>query len=296
MTQHRPWQLKARATGSHKLEIVIHDVIGKSLFEDGYTSKNLLAALRSMPNAREIDLRINSLGGLVHEAKGIVNLLRAQQARGVRVTAYVDGIAASAASYLLTVADRVVMPSNAFQMVHATHAALRGGADDLEQAAAHMRRENEHLAEAYAMASQRRRKGKTKGDFLALFAKGDTYLDADQSIAWGLADEKVSALKVAASLVDLTGFDTAPHGLRSAPYALRALSGGDSSDFTRGRAFASMGPMERHRVKQENEAYYNQLRGSYFAAQGQLTNQLRGAKTHAEYQQIRAKLTELGSL
>jgi len=159
---------------------------------------------------------------VVDEAKGMVNLLAERVAAGVKVTGYVDGVAASAASYLLTVCSRVVMPANTFQMLHQAYGAARGKAADIETAASQMRRINDQLAEAYAAASARRGKGKTKEDFLALFDKGDTYLDADEAIDWGLADEKVELLKVAACLVDLDGIETAPEALRSAPYVITA--------------------------------------------------------------------------
>src|SRR5690606_23792521 len=147
------------------------------------------ASLRSTPDAKEIDLRVNSIGGIVDEAKGMRNLLLERAAAGVKVTGYVDGIAASAASYLLTAASRVVMPDNAFQMLHEAYGRSRGRARDIAAHAELMVRINEQLASAYAEASQRRGKGKTKEDFLSLLAQGDTYFDADEAIEWGLADE-----------------------------------------------------------------------------------------------------------
>src|SRR5690606_3959318 len=73
----RGWQVEARAqTAASKLEIAVHDVIGKSFWDDGgVTSKDFLASLRSTPDAKEIDLRVNSIGGIVDEAKGMRNLL-----------------------------------------------------------------------------------------------------------------------------------------------------------------------------------------------------------------------------
>lgn len=214
------WQVELRAApAADKLEIAVHDVIGSSFFEDGVTSKDFLAALRSAPKAKHIELRVNSVGGEVDQAKGMGNLLAERAASGVTITAYVDGIAASAASYLLTFAHRVVMPSNTFLMLHEARGGVRGTAKDIEDYAALLRRVTDQVAEAYAAASQRRGKGKKKEDFLALFERGDTYLDADEAIEWGLADEKLEPLKVAACLVDLGDFaEGAPEAVRSAPY------------------------------------------------------------------------------
>lgn len=223
-TEHG-WQVEARALAASKLEIAVHDVIGKSFWDEGgVTSKDFLASLRSVPDAKEIDLRVNSIGGIVDEAKGMRNLLLERAAAGVKVTGYVDGIAASAASYLLTAAERVVMPDNAFQMLHEAYGGVRGRARDIAGHAELMARINDQLASAYAEASQRRGKDKTKEDFLALLAQGDTYFDADEAIEWGLADEKIGGLKVAACLVDLAErAEAAPERLRGAPYVVGAV-------------------------------------------------------------------------
>ncbi len=224
--EDRGWQIELRAApASDKLEIAVHDVIGQSFWEDGVTSKDFLAALRGAPSAKAIELRINSLGGEVDQAKGMGNLLAERAAAGVTITGYVDGIAASAASYLLTFAHRVVMPSNAFQMLHGASTRRAGNAETFEQTATMLRRVNAQMAEAYAAASARRGKGKTAEDFLAMFAKGDTYLDADEAFEWGLADEKTEPLQVAACLVDLgERAEAAPEAVRAAPYITTAQS------------------------------------------------------------------------
>lgn len=214
----RSWNVAVRAVGSEELEIAVYDVIGASFWGDGITSKDVLNKLRAAPKAKTINLRVNSVGGIVDEAKGMVNLFEERTSNGVNIVATVDGIAASAASYLLTAASKVIMPANAFQMIHGARSGRMGTAEDFEAAAALMRKYNDQLAAAYAAASARRGKGKTKEDFLAAFAAGDLYLDADEAIEWGLADEKRDAVKVAACLADIEGLANAPSALTSAPY------------------------------------------------------------------------------
>lgn len=219
----RGWNLALRAQGESSLELAVYDVIGKDFWTgEGVTAKDIIGKLRAAPKATKIDLRINSVGGLVDEAKAMVNLLTERAVAGVEVVGWVDGIAASSAAYLLTAAKRVVMPSNAFQMVHGVSTGIRGTVEDVEAGAQLMRRINEQLAEAFAAASERRGKGKTKEDFLAAFAAGDLYLDADEAIEWGLADEKIEAVKLAACLADLSGLVNAPEAIRAAPYVVAA--------------------------------------------------------------------------
>jgi ATP-dependent Clp protease protease subunit len=221
----RPWNVAIRAVAGDELEIAVYDVIGETFWGEGFTAKDFLVKLRAAPAAKKISLRINSVGGVVDDAKAMVNLLRERATAGVEIVATVDGLAASSASFLLTAADRVEMPANAMQMVHGVRTIARGTAEDFEVVAARMRVINEQLAEAYAAASSRRGKKKSKDDYLALFAVGDTYLTADEAIEYGLADSKIETLKVAACLADINGLEGAPQALRSAPYVVLASTG-----------------------------------------------------------------------
>jgi ATP-dependent Clp protease protease subunit len=235
-TKHRPiirasagapeksWTVAIREKASDELEIAVYDIIGQNFWGEGVSSRDFLAKLRAAPNAKKITLRVNSIGGIVDEAKAMANLLAERAANGVDVVGVVDGIAASAASFLLTAATRVEMPENAFQMLHGVRGGIRGTAADIEAHGALMRRTNEQMAEAYAAASARRGKEKTKADYLALFNAGDTYLSADEAIEYGLSDSKIESLKVAACLADLEGLGDAPEPVRTAFYVGRTTA------------------------------------------------------------------------
>jgi len=219
MAAKQKWSFRVEAKADGGIEIAVYDIIGKSFWGDGISAGDVLTALRANPSAKTISLRINSVGGFVDDAKAMGNLLAERAAAGVEIVAHVDGLAASAASYLLTFASRVLMPSNAFQMLHQARAGVMGNAQEMANAAEVLRKTNEQLAEAYAGASARRGKDKTKADYMAAFDKGDLYLTAAEAIEWGLADETAEPLKAAACLVDLTELGDAPADLRRAPYA-----------------------------------------------------------------------------
>jgi ATP-dependent Clp protease protease subunit len=214
----KSWTVALRAPTAESLEIAIYDVIGASIFGDGITAQGVLDKLRATPKAKQITLRVNSQGGVVDEAKAMVNLLESLATSGVKIEAFVDGIAASSASYLLTAASRVVMPANTFQMLHQVRGMTRGSAADHEVTAKLIRATNDQMAAGYAAASARRGKSKTKADYLAAFEAGDMYLTADEAIEWGLADEKTEPAKMAACLADISGLESAPEALRGAPY------------------------------------------------------------------------------
>jgi ATP-dependent Clp protease, protease subunit len=220
----KSWTVALRAPATEKLEISVYDFIGQGFFGDGVSAKDVLARLSAAPKATEITLRINSAGGVVDDAKAMINLLAGRKAQGARVVAFVDGMAASSASYLTTVADHVTVASNAFIMFHQARAGRMGNAKDMADAAEMLTRVNDQLADGYASAAARRGVAKSKADFLAAMAGGDTYLDADQAIAWGLADTKSEPLKAVAVLADLSQLDGAPEHVRGAPYVALAAA------------------------------------------------------------------------
>lgn len=218
MTQalaEKSWTVALRAPTAEKLEISVYDIIGESFFGEGVSAKDVLAKLSAAPKATEITLRVNSAGGVVDDAKAMINLLAERKAQGAKVHAFVDGLAASAASYLLTVADHVTVASNAFVMFHQARTGRMGNAKEMAETAEMLSRVNEQLADGYASASSRRHRDKSKDDFLRAMANGDTYLDADQAIEWGLADAKSEPLKAVAILADIDSLLNAPEAVRA---------------------------------------------------------------------------------
>ncbi|WP_256260999.1 head maturation protease, ClpP-related [Bacillus thuringiensis] len=74
--------------------------------------KNILGQLDDKSN---LNIYVNSGGGSVFAGLAIYNMLKRNKAQK---TVYVDGVAASIASVIALAGDRVVVPSNAFLMIH----------------------------------------------------------------------------------------------------------------------------------------------------------------------------------
>lgn len=66
----------------------------------------------------DIELDVNSGGGSLFEAIAIHNAIRAHRAKGYRVTAKINGLAASAATYIAVAADNIQVSANSTWMVH----------------------------------------------------------------------------------------------------------------------------------------------------------------------------------
>ena len=99
----------------------------------GISTGEFGAVLDALPDSVEqIVLRINSPGGEVFEGVAILNMLRAHKAK---VTAVVDGLAASAASVIAAGADETVMSPGTQMMIHSPWMITWGNATDLRKEA-----------------------------------------------------------------------------------------------------------------------------------------------------------------
>ncbi|MBW3496064.1 head maturation protease, ClpP-related, partial [Bacillus sp. FDAARGOS_1420] len=79
-----------------------------------------------------LNIYVNSGGGSVFAGLAIYNMLKRNKAQK---TVYVDGVAASIASVIALAGDRVVVPSNAFLMIHRPWTYAAGNAIDFRKAA-----------------------------------------------------------------------------------------------------------------------------------------------------------------
>src|SRR4249920_3463296 len=112
----RSWFTMKKAD-ENSAEIVIYDAIGQSFWDDSAVSaKDFLSSLTALgDDISNIALHINSPGGDVFDGVAIHNAIKNHKAT---VTAHVDGIAASIASYIAMAADKIIMPANSFLLLH----------------------------------------------------------------------------------------------------------------------------------------------------------------------------------
>ena len=193
------YTIRARASGA---EVLIYDEIGAY----GVTAKGFLAELGALPNDAALDLRLNSPGGSVFDAVAIFNALKRHAGE---VTVWIDGIAASAASYIAMAGDIVVMPQNAFLMIHDPSGLVMGTAEDMRSTAEALDKVKGSLIQGYAAKS-----GKPDAEIAALMA-AETWLDAQEALALGLIDRIAEPVKLAASF-DIARFRNAPAELTTA--------------------------------------------------------------------------------
>lgn len=160
--------------------IRLYDPIDSWGGEWGVSAKEFVAALDQLPDfIDEIRLHINSPGGDVFDGIAILNALRAHDAR---VVAVVDGLAASAASFIAAGADELVMARNTELMIHDAWGLCVGNADDMIAMAEMLGRLSDNIASVYADKA-----GGTVADWRAAMA-AETWYTAEEAVAAGLAD------------------------------------------------------------------------------------------------------------
>lgn len=146
----------------------------------GVSAKEFAQALDDLPsNITEIRLHINSPGGDVFDGVAIVNALRAHSAR---VVAVVDGIAASAASFIAAAADETIMAPNSELMIHDAWGLCVGNAAEMMAMAELLNHISDNIASIYAAKA-----GGTPADWRAAMAK-ESWYSAEEAVAAGLAD------------------------------------------------------------------------------------------------------------
>jgi ATP-dependent Clp protease protease subunit len=190
------YSIRARGTGA---EVLIYDEIGAY----GVSAKGFLAELGALPEGVPIDLRLNSPGGSVFDAVAIYNALQRHEGA---ITASIDGIAASAASYIAMAGDEIVMPENAFLMIHDPSGLVMGTAADMREMAGTLDKIAGAMVRGYAARS-----GRTEEEIAALMA-AETWFDARDALEAGLATRMIEPVRIAASF-DIGRFGNAPPAL-----------------------------------------------------------------------------------
>jgi ATP-dependent Clp endopeptidase proteolytic subunit ClpP len=183
----------------------LYDPIDSWGGEWGVSAKEFARALDKLPeDTAEIRLHINSPGGEVYEGLAILNSLRNHKAR---VVAVIDGLAASAASFIATGADEVIMGKNTQLMIHDAWGLAIGNADDMRDMAGRLDKISDNIASVYA--------SKTGNDqaFWRAAMLAESWYDADEAVAVGLADRiEGEADEEARNRFDLSIFKNAGRG------------------------------------------------------------------------------------
>lgn len=168
----RSFTVTALDTGAR---IDLYDVIDDYY---GVSASAFVSALNGIKGG-DIALHINSPGGDVFTARAMVAAISSHPAN---ITAYVDGLAASAASYVAIACDSVVMQAGSIMMVHRASSIVWGNSDNMIEMADLLDKIDGTIVADYV-----RKTGKTSEEMLALMT-AETWMTADEALANGFAD------------------------------------------------------------------------------------------------------------
>lgn len=178
VTEKKPVEIKAKKTAPAEAECYLYGDIGGW---EGITADHFRQAIEALGEFKELRLYVNSPGGSVFDGKAIVAQLERVKARA-KVIAIVDGIAASAASFVAIAAHQVLMYPASRMMIHMPHAIAAGSAEDFRKMADLLDSEAESLVEMY-----RKKSGLPAAELRDMLA-AETWFTAEEAVAKGLAD------------------------------------------------------------------------------------------------------------
>ena len=187
------WDIKAQ---SEKIgEVYIYGSIVRYRWDDeDTTAMSFKKDLEALGDIDTLNIYVNSPGGSVFQAQAIYNIIKRHKSQK---TAHIDGLAASAASFLIMTADKIIMPKNATMMVHNPIALVIGNAKDLRHEADALDKIAVGMIEAYLSHTG----DKLTEDKLKELLDAESWLTAQEAYDYGLADE-IAEVKDVAACVD----------------------------------------------------------------------------------------------
>jgi len=148
-------------------------------------------------NGEEVEVYINSPGGIIDAGSEIYTMLRSYKGE---VKIYIVGQACSAAS-IIAMAGHCEMSPTALMMVHCVSTYAGGNHSDMEHMAEVLRTADDALSNAYIAKT-----GMSKEEVLAMMEE-ETWLTAEQALEKGLIDgimfEQKEPLRLTASNFEL---------------------------------------------------------------------------------------------
>lgn len=206
--------VSAKESESGEAEIWFYGYISEySWFEDDITPGLFKKDLNKL-GGKPVTIRINSGGGEVFAASAIRAMIMDYKGK---VTTRIEGLAASAASYVAMAGDVVKMQDSAFFMIHDPWTVAIGGVEDFKRAMELLKTVKNGIIETY--------QAKTQADVVTLsrWMSNETWFTAQEALQNGFVDEVISApSKEALADASMFAIANAVRGYERAPEELIA--------------------------------------------------------------------------
>lgn len=206
--------------------LLLYDVIDSYW---GVSATDFNKALASMAN-KKVTLLVNSPGGDVFDGRAMASAIAAHG----NVHAVIEGVAASAATYVTAACASVTIAKGAFYMIHNAWTMAYGDKEELRQTAELLDKIDETIVDDYE-----RKTGQSR-EQLTAWMNAETWFTADEAVEHGFADA-------------LAGEDSGSDGTAEGGDGDEAVNAWDLSAFKNA-------PKNAGKKKLNNDAQWNALR------------------------------------
>ena len=182
--------LKVSQQAAGESEVMLYGPIVPGIqgaFVSDFVGEDVVVSARTFREALnqvdgDVTVRINSPGGDAWEGSSIYQALVERRNAGAKVSAVVDGLAASAASMVMMAASDIRMAPLAHTMIHQNRGLFYGTAEDFASKADLLGRADQELAALYG-----KRMDKSAAATLKLLQE-ETWYTSSEAVEAGLAD------------------------------------------------------------------------------------------------------------
>ena len=180
---------------SNSGELYIYgDIASMEWWEEDVTPQKIKSALDELGDVKSLNIHINSYGGEVFAGNAIVNIIDVYKAKNkCPAYVYIEGIAASMASGIAMVGDKVYMSENSLFMIHKPLSMAFGNANDFEKEIEVLNKVEETLISNYM------RKFNGTEEELKQMLADEMWLTAEEAVGYGFVDEITKPVQIAAS-------------------------------------------------------------------------------------------------
>ena len=181
-------------------DLYIYSEIGEDMWGESLSATAFKEELDNMGNVSNLNVYINSPGGSVFDGLAIHNMLKRHKAHK---KVFVDGLAASIASVIALAGDEIIIPENAFFMIHMPLSGVYGNAKDFREMAETLDKIAEGIINIYEEKTSLSRE-----DIVAKM-EAETWMTGKDAFELGFATEVTEEKKIAACF-DMKNYKNIP--------------------------------------------------------------------------------------
>jgi len=180
--------------------IYLYDFITSDSFFGGISAIDFVKELNSI-TAKTIHIRISSPGGDVFAARAMAQAIREHPSN---IIAHIDGMAASAATFLVIAAEKAVISHGSIFMIHSAWAVSIGSSKDFAEMSALLARTDQSIAADYMAKT-----GKDQAQIIE-FMEAETYFFGQEAVDAGFVDAIAESTVKNKIQWDLSAYAKAP--------------------------------------------------------------------------------------